>query len=445
MAARASEEVATAPQQGWLGRPGTDEGRDSLRARHDGDAEPDAFKPGEHEDARFELGDSVAFWRAWTPAESVGPAVAHVARQAAATGDVPYWAYHLARSSWFLGTGALGLAATAVATRGARIPDRSALGAGARAFEEALATFERDHANIRAGKYNAPYDMDPRHRQFDPVFVLDRSARFVREAVGTLKRRAAGEPEPVWLRSPLYPEYYLNTFHYQSDGWLSSESAKVYETSTEALFLGRQDAMQRHALLPLAAFMRGRDQAKTRLLEIGCGTGRFHTFLKDSHPGLSTVALDLSPYYLQEARDNHAQWLRLRGAKHGAVGPTEFVQAPAEDVPAEEFSFDAVVCVYMFHELPDAARDAVVREAARVVKPNGIFILADSIQLGDRPALDANLGRFGDFNEPYYRSYIATDLVELFGRHGFEPEHKELASSTKVLSFRRRATSPEVA
>jgi hypothetical protein len=35
----------------------------------------------------------------------------------------------------------------------------------------------------------------------------------------------------------------------QTDGWLSDASARVYEVSTETLFLGRQDAMQRQTLV----------------------------------------------------------------------------------------------------------------------------------------------------------------------------------------------------
>lgn len=35
------------------------------------------------------------------------------------------------------------------------------------------------------------------------------------EATATLGRRSQGKPEDVWLKSPMYPDYYLNTFHYQ--------------------------------------------------------------------------------------------------------------------------------------------------------------------------------------------------------------------------------------
>ncbi len=49
-----------------------------------------------------------------------------------------------------------------------------------------------------------------------------RTAEFANESVATLRRRVRGKPEPVWLQGPgLYPPYYTNTFHFQTDGWLS--------------------------------------------------------------------------------------------------------------------------------------------------------------------------------------------------------------------------------
>lgn len=55
------------------------------------------------------------------------------------------------------------------------------------------------------------------------------SLRFIAEADNTLKRRRDARPETLWMESALYPDYYMNTFHYQSDGWMSSASADVYE------------------------------------------------------------------------------------------------------------------------------------------------------------------------------------------------------------------------
>ncbi len=74
----------------------------------------------------------------------------------------------------------------------------------------------------------------------------------------------------------------MNTFHYQTDGWFSQRSAQVYETSTETLFVGRQDAMQRQALVPLSGFMSDRavKGRGTTMLEVACGTGRLATFVK---------------------------------------------------------------------------------------------------------------------------------------------------------------------
>jgi SAM-dependent methyltransferase len=69
-----------------------------------------------------------------------------------------------------------------------------------------------------------------------------------------------------------------------------------------------------------------------------------------------------------------------------------------------------VYSVYLFHELPPKIRRAAAAEMARVLRPGGVLVITDSIQLGDRERLDANLGRFADFNEPFYRTYIAEDF-----------------------------------
>lgn len=54
-----------------------------------------------------------------------------------------------------------------------------------------------------------------------------------------------------FMKTPMYPEYYQNDFHFQTDGWFSTRSARAYNMVTEMLFFGQQDAMQRSTFIPM--------------------------------------------------------------------------------------------------------------------------------------------------------------------------------------------------
>lgn len=277
----------------------------------------------------------------------------------------------------------------------------------------------------------------------------------IRESISIFSRRnkSGGQPSgQLWMTlssgssaasAMPYPDYYLNDFHYQSDGWLSSESAQIYEASTETLFLGRQDAMQRQTLIPLLKHFSPANKPQT-ILDVAAGTGRFATFVRDNFPQAEMTVSDLSPFYLEKARENDSYWCSYRGTRAlqekssaGATKPVSatFVQANAETLPFADASFDAVTCIYLFHELPLEARKNVARELARVVKPGGMVVWTDSIQLGDRPPLDAAMGNFGRLNEPHYEDYLRTSIAPLFEVHGLEYSEKYISSSTKTLSF----------
>ncbi|KIZ07181.1 hypothetical protein MNEG_0776 [Monoraphidium neglectum] len=427
---------------------------------------------------RFQLHSSVPFWRTYgtnMDVRSMGTGAEDSRRAPASTGETAlnlltssaladaesaaYWAYHVGRTGFFLTTSAAGALAHHLSEQlsggGRRTPFQN-LSANAQAeltnrLYEGVAMFQQDLAAIKAGAYKLPWDMTtPTHRQFNPLYVASKATSFVGEAIGTLNRRIAQADASNWFSSSMYPKYYMdNTYHYQTDGWLSSRSANVYEFSTESLFFGRQDAMQRTVLLAMHEWLAetGRDPSSMRLLEVACGTGRFHTFIKDNYPEMQTVASDLSPFYLDAARKNVAYWKRQRqsgdllGTDLAGAGTT-FMQCAAESVPAPDESFDVVVCVYLFHELPEEARIACAKEWARVLRPGGLVVLADSCQLGDRPAWDPTLGSFGNFNEPHYRNYIACDIGGLMDSVGLQPRTKYLASATKALSFVKRGGAP---
>jgi ubiquinone/menaquinone biosynthesis C-methylase UbiE len=222
-----------------------------------------------------------------------------------------------------------------------------------------------------------------------------------------------------------FPEYYRRNFHYQTDGYLSDHSAKLYDQQVEVLFMGSADAMRRQALVPLAMFLRDRRIADTRLLDVACGTGRFLTFVKDNYPRLPVVALDLSPNYLAEARAQLKGW--------PDVG---FIQGLAETLPFPDESFDVLTSVYLLHEVPDDIRRRILAEAARVLRPGGRLILVDSLQLGDRPYFDIMVKNFPrSFHEPYYAGYARTDFAALATGVGLRYHSSELAFLSKVITL----------
>ena len=63
------------------------------------------------------------------------------------------------------------------------------------------------------------------------------------------------------MQGELYPEYYQN-FHFQTDGWMSSTSAEVYDLQTEMLFVGKQDSMQKLTLIPMTKYLKTNAIAK---------------------------------------------------------------------------------------------------------------------------------------------------------------------------------------
>jgi len=289
--------------------------------------------------------------------------------------------------------------------------------------------YRADWRNIEAGVYPPPHDMAPRPGALSRL--LGRSRRFFRDAPVTARRKAEhGHSEVLTeARRKRYPRYYLQNFHYQTDGWLSRDSARLYDTQVETLFSGAADAMRRQGLTPIHAYMQGRDPRDVRLVDIACGTGRFLSFLKQAFPAMPVTALDLSPDYLEEAR-------RLLADRRDV----DFVHANAETMPFEDASLDIAVSVFLFHELPPKVRRAVAAEIARVLKPGGIFVLVDSIQLGDREGFDVLVENFPvEFHEPYYMSYAKEDLEALFGDAGLAPLSLEMAFLSRVASYRKPA------
>jgi ubiquinone/menaquinone biosynthesis C-methylase UbiE len=226
------------------------------------------------------------------------------------------------------------------------------------------------------------------------------------------------------------PDYYAQNFHYQSGGYLTEESAKLYDVQVETLFMGAAGAMRRQAIPPIAEFLKGRDQRQLKLLDVGCGSGRFLGQLAQAFPAMPVTGADLSQAYLDEA----ARYL------HGRRN-LSFRQANAEALPFETGSFDIATCIFLYHELPNEVRRKVSAEIARILKPGGLFVFVDSLQWGDVDGYDGLLEAFPQrFHEPYYLDYLGDRLDGpdgVFAHAEIQPTDTFPAFLSKVIVCRR--------
>ncbi len=158
------------------------------------------------------------------------------------------------------------------------------------------------------------------------------------------------------------------------------------------------------------------DQKYGNLLDIGCGTGYLIDMLSKNHKAEYT-GLDLSPEMIKEANKK-----KIKNAT--------FVEGRSDDLPFEDNTFDIVTCSQSFHHYPET--DKPLKEALRVLKPGGLYIISDT-GVGPFRMLGVKIDNFiyrhfsnsGDCNISYKEKMIK-DMI----RNGFE-----IVESKKINTF----------
>lgn len=102
------------------------------------------------------------------------------------------------------------------------------------------------------------------------------------------------------------------------------------------------------------------------VLDVGCGEGGFAALL--ANEGADVVGLDPNAEAVARAR--------------AAVPAARFDQGVAEALPYDGRSFDAVVFVNALHHVPVPAMAEALREAARVLRPDGALIVIEPLPSG---------------------------------------------------------------
>ena len=119
-----------------------------------------------------------------------------------------------------------------------------------------------------------------------------------------------------------------------------------------------------------------------KLLEVSCGRGGGLTALLSQAPEIEATGLDVAHSAVAFCRDRYGESERLH-----------FVQGSALDLPFPDASFDVVLNVEASNDYGDRPR--FFREAARVLKPDGILLYADTVKQGRREAMEQDLASAG--------------------------------------------------
>jgi ubiquinone/menaquinone biosynthesis C-methylase UbiE len=117
-------------------------------------------------------------------------------------------------------------------------------------------------------------------------------------------------------------------------------------------------AIQLYSRVAGSGDLRGKD-----VLEIGCGRGGGASFIARYLQCASVTGIDLSARAVRYCQRRHC------------IENLTFLRGEAEHLPLPSNSYDAVVNVESSHCYPSFER--FLREVARVLRPNGVFLFAD--------------------------------------------------------------------
>ena len=184
-----------------------------------------------------------------------------------------------------------------------------------------------------------------------------------------------------------YPSYYLQPFHSVPGGWLSQAAAMFDRQAMESIYtdwhprkcLGMRDE--------LALFI---PEDARRVLDVGAGTCDAAAAIARRLPEAKVTAVEASPFMIIAGRRQNRD-----------VSNLDYLHAMGEDMPYEDDSIDAINITLVLHECENRAKEAIVGECYRVLRPGGTLVLSDT------PTYD--LDDFRGFFEPYREQCVKFD------------------------------------
>jgi len=141
-----------------------------------------------------------------------------------------------------------------------------------------------------------------------------------------------------------------------------------------------------------------------RLLEVGCGSGAFTTFVARAVSEKGTVhAVDIEPKMLEQLES------KLNRPENHDIKNIQLTQSNAYKLPFENDFFDLACMITVLQEIPD--RHRALQEIKRVLRPGGVLAVTEFLPDPDYPlksttikavkktgfALDEVMGNFWNY------------------------------------------------
>ena len=173
-------------------------------------------------------------------------------------------------------------------------------------------------------------------------------------------------------------------------------------------------------------------EARTRMLDLGCGTGRLLAQAARREPSAFLVGIDNDRDSIAIARD------RARTAP----APIDLHLGSAEQLPFADAYFDVVTAVFVLGDMPHTLRARVLAEIARVLTPLGRLLVVEWVRGGcllARLAGDAVAALPLPGTERSLRPGRAPRFLDAAGFEEVEsPEHYCTLSGAAELTIARR-------
>lgn len=215
------------------------------------------------------------------------------------------------------------------------------------------------------------------------------------------------------------PEYAQHEIHIQPGGYTGDDFAgPVFHYGTNTFYKGQSSEDEFHIQLA-QSITPPADGKIERIVDIGCGIGRFTAALAEAFPNAEVWGLDVGGPLVRYA---HARAAELGIAVH-------FAQRLAEQSKFYSDSVDLVTAYILFHEVSGEAAIAICNEMYRILRPGGVFEVID-FHTGGAQSADHYRRLMGWVDHVYNaerwsQQFMTKNFTDTLSSAGFEVEKGE--------------------